>query len=242
MKSVLSIGGSVLVPELSASRIREYAEVITDLVNEGHEMAVVVGGGPIAREYISAARDLDANEIQLDRIGISVTRLNAHLLITALDSMGVDPVLTPPEDYATASTAIRRGEIAVMGGTEPAHTTDAVSAALAEDIGAERLVYATNIPGVFDSDPTNVDDARRFEEITAGTLVKTIAGLGLDAGTSAPVDLLAALIIQRAELEAIVLDGSDPSRITEAITGETYDGTRVVADAVGSDRLESDDR
>lgn len=240
MKTVLSIGGSVLVPELTATRLRKFAEVIADFHAEGNQIAVVVGGGPVAREYIQTARDLEANEIQLDRIGIRVTRLNAHLMITALDAVDTTPVLTPPEDYATATAAVRHGDIPVMGGTEPAHTTDAVSAALAEDIGADCLVYATNTPGVFDADPTETDGANRFEEVTAGTLVKTIAGLGLDAGTSAPVDLLAALIIQRAGLEAIVLDGSDPADLPTALTGVAPDGTRVVPDAGGTDRLEPD--
>lgn len=238
MKTVLSVGGSVLAPDLDPERIREYADMITGLVEGGHEVAVVVGGGPMAREYIGTARSLGANEIQLDRIGIGATRLNAHLLIAALDAAGANPVVTPPEDYATANTALRRGEIPVMGGTEPAHTTDAVSAALAEDSGADRLVYATNTQGVFNADPSEDETAERFEEITAATLVKTIAELGLDAGTSAPVDLLAALIIQRAGVEAIVLDGSDPRRVAKAALGEEFDGTRVVADASGADRLE----
>ena len=234
---VLSVGGSVLAPDLDPGRVREYAGVVRRLVGEGYEVAVVVGGGPVARAYIAAARELGATEIQLDRLGIGVTRLNAQLLISALSEAGGDPALTPPEDYPTAHAALNRGDVPVMGGTEPAHTTDAVSAALAEDVGADLLVFATSAAGVFDADPSVDDGARRYEEIRAGTLAETIASLGLSAGTSAPVDLLAAMIVGRAGLEAIVLDGSDPERVERAATGGTFEGTRIVPDDGGTDRL-----
>lgn len=237
---VLSIGGSVLAPELDAGRIDEYASVIDDIVDEGFEIGVVVGGGSVARRYIETARSLGANEIHLDRIGIRVTRLNALLLVSALAERGLPTVTTPPEDYGTAHEAIDRGDVAVMGGTEPAHTTDAVSAALAEDIGATRLVYATSTAGVYDADPGEDEGARRYDEITAGTLARTIVDLGLDAGTSAPVDLLAAMILQRAGLEAIVIDGTDPDRIRRAVLADEFDGTRVVPDGTGTDRFDGD--
>ena len=95
MRVVLSVGGSVLVPDLSPDRVAAYAEVLESLAAEGCEVGIVVGGGGVARDYISAARDLGANEVQLDKLGIDVTRINARLLISALGS-GVKP--TPATD------------------------------------------------------------------------------------------------------------------------------------------------
>jgi len=225
MHVVVSIGGSVLAPSVGADRVAEHAAVVESLAEEGHEVGVVVGGGDVAREYIGTARDLGANEIELDQIGIDVTRLNARLLISAI---GPDAVSAPPEDYETAGEVLKRGEICVMGGVSPAQTTDAVSAALAEYVDADLLVYATSVPGVFSADPNEDADATKFEELTAAELVDVIADLDMSAGSSAPVDLLAAKIIQRSGTRTIVLDGTDPDRIGAAVRRGDHDGTDVL--------------
>jgi len=227
MKVVVSIGGSVLAPDLDADRVQSHADAVRALREEGHELGVVVGGGGVAREYITAARELGANEIELDRVGIGVTRLNARLLVAAL---GEHATATPPEDLETARTALRRGEVPVMGGTVPAHTTDAVAAALAEYVDADLLVLATSVPGVFSADPNERADATRHDRLGADDLVSTIADLEMDAGSNAPVDLLAAKILKRAGLPAVVLDGTDPENVVAAVRDGEFDGTAVVPD------------
>ncbi|WP_255150938.1 UMP kinase [Halorarius halobius] len=226
MKVVVSIGGSVLAPELDSARVADHAAVIEDLAGAGHELAAVVGGGGVAREYIESARELGANEIELDQLGIGVTRLNARLLLAALDEDVVAPSV--PEDYEAAGEALHRGDVAVMGGVVPAQTTDAVAAALAEYVDADLLVYATSVPGVFSADPNENPDAERYDELAADDLVEMIASAEMNAGLSAPVDLLAAKVIQRAGLEAIVLDGSDPDRVRRAVADGEFEGTRIV--------------
>ena len=129
MRTVVSIGGSVLVPDVDPERVESYADVIESLDADGHTLGTVVGGGPTAREYITTARDLGANEIELDQLGIAVTRLNARLLVAALDERAAP---TPPEDYETGGEAIRRGDVPVMGGVVAGQTTDTVGTAFAE--------------------------------------------------------------------------------------------------------------
>ena len=226
MKVVVSVGGSVLAPDLEPDRIEECATAIEALDEAGHSVGIVVGGGPTAREYITTARDLGANEIELDQLGIAVTRLNSRLLIAALGDRAAP---APIETYDEGREALKRGDIPVMGGTVAGQTTDAVSAALAEHTDADLLVYATSVPGVFSADPNEDDSAQRYEEIAAGDLVDLIAGIEMNAGSNAPVDLLAAKVIERSGLRAVVLDGTDPARIADAVAGE-FDGTEVVPD------------
>jgi uridylate kinase len=225
MRVVLSIGGSVLVPDLDADRVAAFASVVNGLAADGVTLGVVVGGGAIAREYIGAARSLRANEIELDRLGIAATRLNAQLFITALGGRAIP---SPATDYEAAGAALRRGDVAVMGGVTPGQTTDAVSAAVAEYVGADLLVYATSVPGVFSADPETSADARKFERLSAGDLVDVIADVEMSAGASAPVDLLAAKLIERSGTRAIVLDGTDPERIERAVHTGEHGGTDVV--------------
>ncbi len=225
MKVVVSIGGSVLAPDLDPERVRAYANVVESLLAAGHRVGVVVGGGTVARDYIAAARELGANEMQLDQLGISVTRLNARLLVAAL---GEAAAPTPPETYEDAGAAFHRGDVPVMGGVAAAQTTDAVSAALAEYVNADLLVYATSVPGVFSADPNEHDDATKYTELSADELVDVIADIEMAAGSNAPVDLLAAKVIQRANLRAVVLDGTEPAAVERAILDDDHDGTEVV--------------
>jgi uridylate kinase len=226
MRVIVSIGGSVLAPGLESDRVEAHAAAIDGLVGDGHEVAAVVGGGGVARQYINTAREIGATEYDLDTLGIDVTRLNARLLITALESSATPE---PAKSHETARASLRRGEVAVMGGTTPGHTTDAVAALLAEMVDADLLVYATSVPGVFSDDPNETDDAERFGHLTAAELVDVIASIETAAGSNAPVDLLAAKIIERSGLRAVVLDGTDPDRITQAVNGEA-DGTEVLPD------------
>jgi len=230
MKVVVSIGGSVLVPTVGPERVQAYADALESLDADGFTLGTVVGGGPTAREYIGAARDLGANEIELDQLGIEVTRLNGRLLIAALDERAAP---TPPESYESGGEAIRRGDIPVMGGTVAGQTTDAVSAAFAEYVNADLLVYATSVDGVYDDDPSENGDATKYDEITADDLVDLIADLEMDAGSNAPVDLLAAKIVQRSGIRTVVLDGDDPARVERAIRSGDHEGTDVVPATVG---------
>lgn len=224
MKIIVSLGGSVLAPR-DSERVGAHAAVIEGLAEEGHTVGAVVGGGTVARKYIHTARELGANEIELDQLGVDTTRLNARLLIAALSERAAT---RPARDYETAGAALRRGEIAVMGGVTPGQTTDAVSAALAEYVNADLLVYATSVPGVFDADPDENPDAQRFDRLSAGELVDVIADIEMTAGSSAPVDLLAAKIIERSGVRTVVLDGTDPDRIGHVVNTGEHDGTDIV--------------
>ena len=228
MKVVVSVGGSVLAPDLEPDRVADYAAAVQSLDEAGHTLGVVVGGGPTAREYITSARDLGANEIELDQLGIAVTRLNGRLLIAALDDRAAP---TPAESYEAGREAIRRGDIPVLGGIVAAQTTDAVAAAFAEYVGADLLIYATSVPGVYDADPNSDDDATRFGELSAGELVDVIADMEMNAGASAPVDLLAAKVIQRSGIRTVVLDGTDPGRVVAAVADDEFDGTEIRPEA-----------
>ncbi|WP_277542799.1 UMP kinase [Haloarcula laminariae] len=228
MKVVVNVGGSVLAPDLEPDRVADYAAAIQSLDSAGHTLGAVVGGGPTAREYIGTARELGANEIELDQLGIAVTRLNGRLLIAALDDRAA---AAPAESYESGREAIRRGDIPVLGGIVAAQTTDAVAAAFAEYVGADLLVYATSVNGVYSADPDSDSEATQFDQLTAGELVDVIADIEMNAGSSAPVDLLAAKVIERSGIRTIVLDGTDPQRVVDAVQDGEFEGTEILPEA-----------
>ena len=232
MRVVISIGGSVLAPQLDPQRVERHAAVIESLATERCELGVVVGGGGVARDYIRAARDLGANEVQLDQLGIDVTRINARLLIAALGPR-VDP--KPAHTYEDAGDSIRRGDVSVMGGVSPGQTTDAVAAALAEYVNADLLIYATSVDGVYSTDPNKESTAEKYESLSASELVDVIGDIEMNAGASAPVDLLAAKLIERSKMRTIVLDGTDPDRIEAAALRGVHSGTDIVPEGTNED-------
>ncbi|MFB6162603.1 MAG: UMP kinase [Halococcoides sp.] len=223
MNTVLSLGGSVLAADLDPDRFQSYGTLVADLAAD-HRVGVVTGGGPTARDYIEAARELGADETDLDGLGVAVTRLNARLLIAAVGSSAHPTVV---EEIDRAREVIRRGDVPIMGGTVAGHTTDAVAASLAEAVDADRLVLGTSVDGVYSGDPAGDDAVDKFDRIAADDLVALIADIGLDAGSNAPVDLLAAKMIQRSGIETVVCDGSDPAIVRAAATDGDHDGTIV---------------
>jgi len=212
MKIVLSLGGSVL--SLNAERIKSFADILEKVAND-HKVFVVVGGGKIARDYINTAKSLGADNTFCDYLGIGVTRLNAMLLISALKSA---PKIVP-EDFKTAYELSIKHDIVVMGGTFPGHTTDATAALLAEFVGADLLLNATSVDGVYSDDPKLNPNAKKFDKIKVDNLIEIVAKAEAKAGGSFVMDLLALKIIQRSRIKTIVFLG-EPENIEKAIRGD----------------------
>ncbi|VVB88301.1 Uridylate kinase [uncultured archaeon] len=216
MKIVVSVGGSVLARALSPEKFRNYAAALKDIAKK-NTVFIVTGGGKAARDYISVARELGADEATCDFIGIELTRLNARLLIAGL---GDDAYFEPPLNYKEAKKASLTGKIVVMGGVTHGQTTDAVSAVLAEYTGADLLINATAIDGVYTSDPKKNKDAKKFDSMTPQQLIEIVMKTEMVAGANSPVDLLAAKIIERSNIKTIVLNGEDPENIADAVSGK----------------------
>ena len=219
---VVSIGGSILVPgNNDAEYIARLASMLKEL-SGSVRLAVVCGGGKTARYYAETGRELGGDTYQLDILGIGATRLNAQLLALALGDM---PDRVPETAEETASRA-EVGRIAVMGGTEPGHTTDAVSAMIAERMGADRIVNASNVDAVYSADPRADPDAVRYERMTIAQL-KDVVYQDHDAGKSSVFDPLGVSIAMRERIDILMVNGRDLEELRNAILGRPIKGTFV---------------
>lgn len=221
---VISIGGSVLVPNESDA---DYLKALADLlkrISENHKLFIVTGGGRIARYYIKTGRELDADEHFLDELGIHVTRLNAKLLGRAIGDLA-NP--EPAKDFEGALKAGKNFQIVIMGGTVSGHTTDAVSAMLAEKVKAIRLVNATSVDGVYDSDPKINSDAKKFNRMTYAQLLEITSKSEGIAGPTVIFDPKGSDIIAKAKIPLYVCHGRDLKALENAITGKEFEGTIV---------------
>src|SRR5580658_5280160 len=156
---VVSVGGSVLV---TGAEDEAYLRGLASLLRgcgRSMPLAVTVGGGRTAREYISLGRSMGLTEVELDEIGIDVTRLHARLLAGAVGGPAPDRV---PGSIREAVHDLHRASPVILGGTEPGHTTDGVAALLAVRLRAARVVNATDVDGVYEDDPRTHPSARRL--------------------------------------------------------------------------------
>ena len=216
MKIVITIGGSIIIKDHDYKKFREYAEVLSDLTKE-HEIFVVVGGGKTARDYIGIARGLGVSEAMCDDVGIEVTRLNAKLLIVALGDYAFPEV---PRNFREALQFSSSKKIVVMGGTEPAHSTDAVGSILAEFVGAKLLINATSVDGLYNKDPNKDPDAKKFDEVKPSKMMELMSTKDIKAGTYEFFDMTAIQIIKRSSIKTVILNGGDAQNIRTAIYGK----------------------
>lgn len=220
MRIVISLGGSVLAN--ATGSLAGYADIIKKIARN-NAIFIVTGGGQTARDYIKVARTLGASESACDMIGIDATRLNARLLISALGDAAYPE---PPRTYTDAAAAGLLGKVVVMGGVIPGQTTDAVSAVLAEHVGADLLINATSVDGVYTKDPNKYSDAKMIPSMTPRQLVEIVRHTEMVAGANSPFDLMAAKIIERSGIKTLVISGKDPVNILNAVKG-THTGTAI---------------
>ena len=225
MKIVIAIGGSILLKEYNYEKFKEYGSILKEL-SQKHKLFVVVGGGKPARDYINIVRNLGAGEAQCDNIGIEITRINAKLMLSALGDYAYQKV---PINFQQALEFSASDKIIVMGGTEPAHSTDTVSAILAEYVQADMLINLTSVDGMYTKDPNKFDDAELVSEITARDLLDFLNDKDIKAGTYEFFDTTAVQMIKRSSLKTIITNGFDCENLIKAINGENV-GTKIIND------------
>lgn len=218
---VVSIGGSVLIPEKDdAKYIGALAEMLKS-VSKKAAVAVVCGGGKVSRYYSKTGRELGGTTEQLDSLGIMVTRINAALLRIALGDAAADGAPETAEECARLASL---GKVAVMGGTAPGHTTDAVAAMVAKEMGAVRIVNASNVDAVYNCDPRDNPNACRISRMTIEEL-KDIVYDEHDACKSSVFDPLGCKIAMASRIDLVMVNGRDLSELENAILGKPVKGT-----------------
>ncbi len=222
---VLSLGGSVLLPDIDSPNIKPFISVLTR-ISSNHRLFAVVGGGGTARQYISMARSFEADEAFSDELGIMVTRLNAMLLVGALGHAAWPSVAT---SHTEALCAAESGKIVVMGGITPGQTTDAVAAVLAERVGADLFINLTAVDGIYSADPRKDPMAKRFDTMTPADLLDVVIGQQAVAGVNTVMDIVAVKIVERCGIPLLVMDGRDPSLLESVLKTGKFVGTLVTA-------------
>jgi len=217
MKVVVRIGGSVLASPPDPVVINKYVSLLEDLKGQGHEVVAVVGGGSVARDFIRIAEEMGLSESEQDEIAILVSRLIAQLLVKGLGDLGSRTV---PASIDEAVDLLKGGVVVVMGGLKPGMTTDAVAAMLAERLGADLLVKATDQEGIYSKDPKKHPDAKKIDVLSFDDLFRLFEEDRHRAGIHQVLDPEAVRLLQKKRTRTIVVNGFDPKNIALAVRGE----------------------
>jgi uridylate kinase len=222
---LLKLSGEALMGELSygidPAVVQGIAEEVAEVVHQGIQIAIVVGGGNIFRGIKGAAAGMD--RATADYIGMLGTVMNAMTLQDAIEQLGIQTrVQTAITMQEVAEPYIRRRAIRHLeknrvvifgaGSGNPFFTTDTTAALRAAEIGADVVFKGTKVDGVYDSDPKLNPSAKRFTSLTYGHVL---------AHDLKVMDGTAIALCKDNNIPIMVFDLSVPGNIRRAVMGES---------------------
>jgi uridylate kinase len=229
---LLKLGGEALAGDngygIDPERAEELALRVKDVHDLGVDVAIVIGGGNLWRGRSGLDRGMD--RATADYMGMLATMMNALALMDAMERMGLyTRVQSAVEMHAVAEPYIRRrairhlekGRVVILGGGtgNPYFSTDTAAALRAMEIGAEVLIKATKVDGVYDCDPMTNRNAVRFDQLT---YIETL-NRRLEVMDSTAISLC-----MDNNLPILVLNLWNPDALRQALYGEKI-GTLVTS-------------
>ncbi len=221
---LLKLSGEILAGEksfgLNMSIVVRMCQDIAILVQNGVQIAMVVGGGNIFRGTNADAVNLD--RAQGDYMGMLATVINSLALQNALERMGIPTrVQTAIEMREIAEPFIRRkalshlekGRIVIFaaGTGSPYFSTDTAAALRAAEIGADCLLKATKVDGIYDSDPERNSEARLLRKVSymdaLQKRLKVMDAAAFSLCMENRIPIIVANIQKEGTLQRIVLEG-----------------------------------
>ena len=221
---LLKISGEALAGDkkfgLDFNVMGQVADVIRECVQMGVQVGVVIGGGNFWRGVKNGEGYIERT--RADHMGMLATTMNCMAMADVLEQKGVDVrIQTALEIRAVAEPYIRarairhleKGRVVIFGcGTgNPFFSTDTAAVLRAAEIGAEVILLAKNIDGVYDSDPAKNADARKFDTISYDEVLAQHLAVMDSTATSLSMDN---------HIPVLVFALKDPYNIVRALRGE----------------------
>ena len=227
---LLKLSGEALMGDedygIDPKVINRLAREVIEAQQAGAQVALVIGGGNIFRGAGLAASGMD--RVTGDHMGMLATVINALAMQDALEKLGAKVRVMSAlnindvcEDFIRrrAIRHLEKGRIAIFaaGTGNPFFTTDSGAALRAIEIGADLLLKATKVDGVYDKDPKKYSDAVRYEALTYDDVI----GRGLEV-----MDTAAFALARDSDLPLRIFDMSQPGVLLSILRGATI-GTLV---------------
>ncbi len=221
---LLKLSGESLMGDdsygINSTVVASYAEQIKEVVNNGCEVAIVIGGGNIFRGLSGVKSGFD--RVKGDQMGMLATVINSIALNSYLDTIGVKSVvltsiaMSPVGEHYTKNRALEylsKGYVVIVaGGTgNPFFTTDTASALRGVELEVDVMLKGTRVDGVYTADPEKDKSAVKYDNIT----FDEVYSKGLKV-----MDLTAFTMCKENNLPVIVFDMDTVGNLSKVIRGE----------------------
>jgi len=226
---LLKLSGEALIGDgeygISPAIVEQIASEVAEVHALGLELAVVIGGGNIFRGVKGAAQGMDRTSA--DYMGMLATVINALALQEGFERCGLHtrvmsgiemPRVAEPFIRRRAMRHMEKGRVVVFaaGTGNPYFTTDTAAALRAMEIGADAVLKATKVDGIYDADPMKVPNATRYENLTYDECLSRHLRV---------MDATAISLCRENELPIIVFKLSERGNILRVARGETIGTT-----------------
>ena len=228
---LLKLSGEALMGQqnygIDQDRLHQYALQIKEVVREGVEIAIVIGGGNIFRGVQAKNGGLD--RVQGDYMGMLATVINGLALQSALEEIDVFTRLqtaikmeqiAEPYIRRKAVRHLEKGRVVIFsaGTGNPYFTTDTAASLRAIEIEADVILKGTRVDGIYDSDPEKNDNAIKYNKVSFAEVYEK--GLTI-------MDLTAFTLCNENKLPIVVFDMNTPGNLKKVINKEENVGTLV---------------
>lgn len=224
-RAILKLSGEALrepgsTDNISPEIVGRIAAEIKEGLDSGVELGIVVGGGNFWRGASASARGMD--RATADYVGMLATVMNALAVQAALGELGVSCIVqsaiemknvADPFMRRKASHHLSQGRVVVFaaGTGSPFFSTDTTAALRASEMGADMIMKATMVDGVYDSDPKKNPDAKRFSTMTFDDCIQKRLKV---------MDATAFSLCLENDIPLTVFDLGPDGNVTKALRGE----------------------
>lgn len=221
---LLKLSGEALMGKqefgIDPEQLTSYASQIKDVVKEGVEVGIVIGGGNIYRGLQGAEKGMD--RVQGDYMGMLATAINSLALQGELEKIGLSVKLlssltlkpmAEPMSRKIAVDYLKEGKVVIIaGGTgNPFFTTDSASALRGIEIQADVFLKGTRVDGVYNADPEKDPTATKFSELSFEEAYEKKLKI---------MDLTAFTLCKENALPIYVFDMNTPGNLLKVVQGE----------------------
>lgn len=218
---VISLGGSIIVPNgLDTVFVSKFKKLILGWVEKGYKFYIITGGGKTCRNYNEALEQVvnPANE-DLDWLGISATRLNAEFIRICFEDKAYEKIIMSPDVMPETDKPILVG-----GGWKPGNSSDLAAVHMAKNVGSTTVINLSSVDFIYDSDPKQNPDAKKFENISWPEYLSFIS-TEWNPGMNLPFDPIASREAQESNIEVIFIGGHNLDSLNNYLKGERFIGT-----------------
>ena len=231
---LLKLSGEALMGDdafgINRATIVRMVEEVAEVVHMGVEVAIVIGGGNIFRGVAGGSVGMD--RATADYMGMLATVMNSLALADAMNKQGLIPrvmsaiaieQVVEPYVRPKALQYLEEGKVVIFaaGTGNPFFTTDTAAALRGAEIGAELVLKATKVDGVYSADPKKDASARLFNEISYEQVLRDRLRV---------MDLTAITLCMERKIPLVVFNLKKPGNIARVVRGETV-GTKIVPTA-----------